>query len=108
MQASVAARPPCVEPNVYPSDRIQEEERSELGLIGEANVAACCASKGGGVMLSKAMTIGHSAEGVRVNALCPGHVATALLEGVSQSADDPAAFLSGGTVQRLPSRWLTR
>ena len=65
---------------------------SELGLIGEANVAAYCASKGGVVMLGKAMAIDHGAEGVRVNALCPGPVATELLEGVFQSADDPAGL----------------
>ncbi len=65
---------------------------SELGLVGEANVAAYCASKGGVVMLSKAMAIDHGPEGIRVNCLCPGPVTTQLLEDVFTSAPDPAAM----------------
>jgi NAD(P)-dependent dehydrogenase (short-subunit alcohol dehydrogenase family) len=62
---------------------------SELGLVGEANVAAYCASKGGVVMLSKAMAIDHGREGIRINCLCPGPVTTQLLEDVFASSDDP-------------------
>ena len=65
---------------------------SELGLVGEANVAAYCASKGGVVMLSKAMAIDHGAQGIRVNCLCPGPVTTQLLEDVFTSSDDPAGL----------------
>ena len=38
---------------------------SELGLVGSADVAAYCASKGGVVMLSKAMAIDHGPQGIR-------------------------------------------
>ncbi|WP_323122878.1 SDR family NAD(P)-dependent oxidoreductase [Burkholderia alba] len=62
---------------------------SELGLVGEANVAAYCASKGGVVMLSKAMAIDHGREGIRINCLCPGPVTTQLFEDVLTSRDDP-------------------
>lgn len=62
---------------------------SELGLVGEANVAAYCASKGGVVMLTKAMAIDHGRSGIRVNCLCPGPVATQLLEDVFTSSPDP-------------------
>lgn len=62
---------------------------SELGLVGEANVAAYCASKGGVVMLSKAMAIDHGSEGIRVNCLCPGPVSTELMDGVFQASDEP-------------------
>lgn len=62
---------------------------SELGLVGEASVAAYCASKGGVVMLSKAMAIDHGREGIRVNSLCPGPVTTQLLEDVFASHSDP-------------------
>ncbi|WP_435469103.1 SDR family NAD(P)-dependent oxidoreductase [Variovorax sp. GB1P17] len=65
---------------------------SELGLVGEANVAAYCASKGGVVMLSKAMAIDHGREGIRVNSLCPGPVTTQLLEDVFASHSDPQAL----------------
>lgn len=62
---------------------------SELGLVGEAGVAAYCASKGGVVMLSKAMAIDHGPQGIRVNCLCPGPVTTQLLEDVFAGSDDP-------------------
>lgn len=65
---------------------------SELGLVGEANVAAYCASKGGVVMLSKAMAIDHAAQGIRVNCLCPGPVATELLQGVFEADANPAGL----------------
>jgi len=65
---------------------------SELGLVGEAGVAAYCASKGGVVMLSKALAIDHGPQGIRVNCLCPGPVTTQLLEDVFASSDDPAAM----------------
>lgn len=65
---------------------------SELGLVGEAGVAAYCASKGGVVMLSKALAIDHGPQGIRVNCLCPGPVTTQLLEDVFASSDDPSAM----------------
>lgn len=68
---------------------------SELGIVGEANVAAYCASKGGVVMLSKAMAIDHGPEGIRVNCLCPGPVSTKLLEDVFRASDDPEGMRQG-------------
>ena len=65
---------------------------SELGLVGEANVAAYSASKGGVVMLTKAMAIDHGRSGIRVNCLCPGPVATQLLEDVFAGSPDPAGL----------------
>lgn len=62
---------------------------SELGLVGEAGVAAYCASKGGVVMLSKAMAIDHGPEKIRINCLCPGPTTTKLLEDVFASHADP-------------------
>ena len=65
---------------------------SELGLVGEVGVAAYCASKGGVVMLSKAMAVDHGPEGVRINCLCPGPTTTALLEDVFASNPDPVGM----------------
>ncbi|HEY4026599.1 MAG TPA: SDR family oxidoreductase [Candidatus Dormibacteraeota bacterium] len=42
-------------------------------------VAAYAASKGGVVALTRAMAVDHAAEGVRVNAVCPGSVDTPML-----------------------------
>ena len=65
---------------------------SELGLVGAAGVAAYCASKGGVVLLSRALAIDHGREGIRVNALCPGPVQTELLQTVFDASADPAAL----------------
>jgi 2-keto-3-deoxy-L-fuconate dehydrogenase len=44
------------------------------GLIGLRNRAAYCASKGAVIALTRALAVDHVAEGVRVNAVCPGTV----------------------------------
>jgi NAD(P)-dependent dehydrogenase (short-subunit alcohol dehydrogenase family) len=52
---------------------------SLAGLIGQAYGAAYCASKWGVVGLTKAMAVEYVKEGMRVNCVCPGGVATAIL-----------------------------
>ncbi|MDH4109608.1 MAG: SDR family oxidoreductase [Gammaproteobacteria bacterium] len=52
---------------------------SDWGLVGARDAVAYCASKGGLVLMSKAMALDHAAEGVRVNAICPGDVETPML-----------------------------
>lgn len=52
---------------------------SNVGLVGSASLPAYCASKGAVVLLTKAMALDHAAEGIRVNALCPGAVDTPML-----------------------------
>jgi len=56
---------------------------SDAGVLGGRNLAAYCASKGGVVLLTKAMALDHARQGVRVNALCPGPVATPMTQGMS-------------------------
>jgi NAD(P)-dependent dehydrogenase (short-subunit alcohol dehydrogenase family) len=56
---------------------------SDAGITGGRNLAAYCASKGGVVLLTKAMALDHAWQGVRVNALCPGPVATPMTEELS-------------------------
>jgi len=53
---------------------------SSDGLVAEPNVVAYCASKGGVVLLTKAMALDHAKEGVRVNCVCPGSIMTHMLE----------------------------
>lgn len=53
---------------------------SDWGLKGGRKAAAYCASKGGLVQLTRAMALDHAAEGIRVNAVCPGDVDTPMLE----------------------------
>ena len=53
---------------------------SDWGIRGGRKAAAYCASKGGLVLLTRAMALDHAAEGIRVNAVCPGDVDTPMLE----------------------------
>jgi NAD(P)-dependent dehydrogenase (short-subunit alcohol dehydrogenase family) len=64
---------------------------SELGIVGGSEIAAYCASKGGVVQLTKAMAVDHAVENIRVNCVCPGPIATGLLEGIIAAAPDPEA-----------------
>jgi len=52
---------------------------SDWGLQGGRRAAAYCASKGGLVLLTRGMALDHAAEGIRVNAVCPGDVDTPML-----------------------------
>lgn len=52
---------------------------SDWGLVGGRNAVAYCASKGGIVLMTRAMALDHAHEGIRVNAICPGDVETPML-----------------------------
>ncbi len=52
---------------------------SGWGIVGGDAGVAYCASKGGVVLLTKAMAIDHGRQGVRVNCICPGDVDTPML-----------------------------
>ncbi len=52
---------------------------SDWGLNGGERAASYCASKGGLVLLTKAMAKDHARDGLRVNAICPGDVDTPML-----------------------------
>ena len=52
---------------------------SGWGLEGGDAAAAYCAAKGGVVLLTRAMAIDHSRQGIRVNCICPGDVETPML-----------------------------
>ena len=52
---------------------------SGWGIAGGDSAVAYCASKGGVVLLTKAMAIDHGRQGIRVNCICPGDVDTPML-----------------------------
>ncbi len=52
---------------------------SNWGLVGGPKAAAYCASKGGVVLLTKAMALDHAGQGIRINCICPGDVLTPML-----------------------------
>lgn len=45
---------------------------SDWGVVGAADALAYATSKGAVVLMTKSMALDHAAEGIRVNAVCPG------------------------------------
>ena len=58
---------------------------SNASLVGGTEIAAYCASKGAVMQMTRAMALDHAADGIRVNAVCPGDVITPMLEGEARS-----------------------
>ena len=52
---------------------------SYFGLVGGIGTAAYSAANGAVVMLTKAMSLDHARQGIRVNCVCPGSVETPML-----------------------------
>jgi NAD(P)-dependent dehydrogenase (short-subunit alcohol dehydrogenase family) len=52
---------------------------SDAGLVGNAGAAIYCASKGGVVVLTKALAVELAPRGIRAVAICPGDVETPML-----------------------------
>ncbi|MGN6160835.1 MAG: SDR family NAD(P)-dependent oxidoreductase [Marmoricola sp.] len=80
---------------------------SVAGNIGQPYSAAYSAAKGGVTLLTKALAMELSPDGIRVNALCPGTVDTPLVAGVAEKfppdvnarvADRLLALLPGAAI----------
>jgi NAD(P)-dependent dehydrogenase (short-subunit alcohol dehydrogenase family) len=52
---------------------------SDWGLVGGERAAAYCASKGGLVLLTRAMALDHAQDGIRINAVCPTDTDTPMM-----------------------------
>jgi NAD(P)-dependent dehydrogenase (short-subunit alcohol dehydrogenase family) len=60
---------------------------SQLGLVGSRGTVAYVTSKGAVISLARAMALDHAAEGIRVNAVCPGPVDTPMFRRSSGAAN---------------------
>ncbi len=60
---------------------------SYWGLRADQRVAAYATSKGGLILLTQSMALDHAADGVRVNAVCPGGVDTPMLAARADEAE---------------------
>lgn len=68
---------------------------SYWGTNGGDRAVAYSSSKGGLILLSKAMARDHAGDGIRVNAICPGGVDTPMLAAAAEDNDmDVEEFLS--------------
>lgn len=63
---------------------------SVLGLVGDPDLAAYCAAKGGVIALTKVAALTYGPQGVRVNCICPGDVETPLVQSYFDKDPDPA------------------
>jgi len=61
---------------------------SDWGLRAGADHVAYCTSKGGLIMLTRAMAKDHARTGLRVNAVCPGDVDTPMLAHEAELVDE--------------------
>lgn len=76
---------------------------SMLSFFGGGLVPGYAASKGGIAQLTKSLAIAYAADGIRVNALAPGWIATPLTQGLREDPARSATILS-----RTPmGRWGT-
>ena len=65
---------------------------SNVATVGLKDRAAYVASKGGVAALTRAMALDHAADGIRVNCVAPGVIASRYFDAMLQTVPDPAAF----------------
>ena len=73
---------------------------SMLSYFGGPAVPAYTASKGGVAQLTKALAVAWAAEGIRVNAIAPGWIATEFTRGLVEDEGRSAAIVDRTPMQR--------
>jgi len=86
----------ALEPMIAQGAGVIINNSSGWGVVGGDKAVAYCASKGGVVLLTKAMAIDHGRQGIRVNCICPGDVDTPMLpEDAKMRGLDWKTYLAG-------------
>jgi len=86
----------ALEPMIAQGGGVIINNSSGWGLVGGDKAVAYCASKGGVVLLTKAMAIDYGRQGIRVNCICPGDVDTPMLpEDARRRGLDWKTYLAG-------------
>lgn len=75
---------------------------SIAGIVGFAGIPAYCAAKGGVVQLTKTAAIEYAKQNVRVNVICPGVIATPMVDrAIGGSEEARKAFTATEPVGRF-------
>lgn len=62
---------------------------SELAIVAQPLYDAYCATKAGVLALTRVLALEWAAKGIRINAVCPGPIATPMLQAEFDFADNP-------------------
>jgi NAD(P)-dependent dehydrogenase (short-subunit alcohol dehydrogenase family) len=68
---------------------------SNIALVGIKDRAAYVAAKGAVASLTRAMALDHVADGIRVNSVAPGPIASRYYDEMMRKSPDPDAFMAG-------------
>jgi NAD(P)-dependent dehydrogenase (short-subunit alcohol dehydrogenase family) len=63
---------------------------SVLGFVGDPDLAAYCAAKGGVIALTRVAALTYGPQQIRVNCICPGDVDTPLVQAYFEKDSNPA------------------
>lgn len=74
---------------------------SIAGLVGFAGAGAYCASKGGIVILTKAMALEFAPQKINVNCICPGIIKTAMTKDMINNSEVKKSFEAQTPYPRL-------
>ncbi|MBD2463550.1 SDR family oxidoreductase [Oscillatoria sp. FACHB-1407] len=74
---------------------------SELAIVGQSLYTAYCATKGGVLAFTRALSVEWAAKGIRINAICPGPIQTPMLQAEFNLASNPTAE-EVATIQSIP------
>ena len=78
---------------------------SMSGIIGHPNMSLYCGTKAAIANMTRALALELATSNIRVNAVCPGTIDTAMVRGYAESTTDPDAainrFIENEPVKRL-------
>ena len=74
---------------------------SSFGLVGLGNLSPYCASKHGVLGLTKSLALEYAKVGIRINAVCPGAIATEMQDRVSGGEEARAQMIAAHPIGRI-------